>query len=258
MSLDAAKLENVRELAGGIVQARCPACAEDGHDRTGEHLRIYPDGRFGCCVHPKDKEHRKRIFALAGRKLHRSSPGTFTVRIKTSAAGTTAKSVKAALVISSLPAPSAEPRHGGQSPAPASTGDGLGTLGTPETELENGVRGVRAVSPDDSRTPRTGISELRTRARVDSTGHIDIGGDFQEKLKDWESGVRGVRSVVEAVAGERLPYLTPGGTLVIPFDSPERYHWWKPDGERLTVAETLAEVRAGLANEERMKHAVTV
>jgi len=29
-----------------------------------------------------------------------------------------------------------------------------------------------------------------------------------------------------SAAGEHLPYLTPGGTLVIPFDSPERYHWW--------------------------------
>ena len=74
MSLDVAKLEKVRELAGGLVQARCPACAEGGHDRTGEHLRIYPDGRFGCCVHPKDGEHRKRIWALAGVR----QPGTIS------------------------------------------------------------------------------------------------------------------------------------------------------------------------------------
>ena len=44
-------------------------------------------------------------------------------------------------------------------------------------------------------------------------------------------------------SSEKLPYLTPGGTLVIPFDSPERYHWWKPDGERLSVAETMQEVK---------------
>jgi hypothetical protein len=50
----------------------------------------------------------------------------------------------------------------------------------------------------------------------------------------------------------RLPYLTPGGDLSIPFDSPERYHWWKLDGERLTVAEIMIEVR------ERMKNAVTI
>jgi hypothetical protein len=44
------------------------------------------------------------------------------------------------------------------------------------------------------------------------------------------------------VAGERLPYLRPDGTLCIPFDSPERYHWWKAGGQDLDV--TLAEVRA--------------
>src|SRR5688572_12334123 len=66
MSLDQSKLEKVRRFGNGSVQARCPACAEAGNDRTGNHLRIYPDGRFGCCVNPGDRQHRKRIFALAG------------------------------------------------------------------------------------------------------------------------------------------------------------------------------------------------
>ena len=96
MSLDTAKLEKVRELAGGIVQARCPACAEGGGDRKGEHLRIYPDGRYGCCVHPKDGEHRKRVFALAGVR----KPGTFTLRIKTPPALPAGRSVKAVLTAS--------------------------------------------------------------------------------------------------------------------------------------------------------------
>jgi hypothetical protein len=46
----------------------------------------------------------------------------------------------------------------------------------------------------------------------------------------------------------RLPFLTADGTLSIPFDSPERYHWWKPDGERLTVAEILQEVKRRIAD----------
>lgn len=96
MSLDVAKLEKVRELAGGIVQARCPACAEGGGDRKGEHLRIYPDGRYGCCVHPKDGEHRKRIFALAGVR----KPGTFALRLKTPPTMTAALSVRAVLTAS--------------------------------------------------------------------------------------------------------------------------------------------------------------
>jgi hypothetical protein len=234
MSLDAAKLEKARELAGGIVQARCPACAEGGGDRKGEHLRVYPDGRYGCCVHPKDGEHRKRIFALAGIR----KAGTFTLRLKTPPALPTARSVKAAL-----------------------TAFSSGTLGTPKTESENGVPSVPTPPSPVSGTLGTGNSELRARARVDSpTAHIDIGEDFDGELKDTESAVPSVPSVPgvgvaepPSAAGEHLPYLTPGGTLVIPFDSPERYHWWKPPhDQRLRVKQTLAEVK------ERMKHAVTV
>ena len=69
MSLDISKLENVRKRGGKVI-ARCPACAEAGHDQKGEHLVINADGRFGCVVYPGDsadaKEHRKRIFALCG------------------------------------------------------------------------------------------------------------------------------------------------------------------------------------------------
>jgi hypothetical protein len=50
--------------------ARCPACAEIGHDQTRNHLIIQADGRFGCVVYPGDspnaRAQRKRIFALCG------------------------------------------------------------------------------------------------------------------------------------------------------------------------------------------------
>lgn len=241
MSLDVAKLKKVRELAGGIIQAQCPACAEGGGDRKGQHLRIYPDGRYGCCVHPKDGEHRKRIFALAGER----KPGTFSVRLKTPPALSAVRSVKAAL-----------------------TEFGAGTPGTGKTESKSGVPSVPTSPAGNSGTLGTGNSELRARTRGDSPGtHIDIGGDCQEKLKDCESGVPNVPTAVSAEPpsaapcggpSERLPYLTPGGSLVIPFDSPERYHWWKPPHEeRLSPEETLKEVRAGLATKERMKRAAT-
>jgi len=42
----------------------------------------------------------------------------------------------------------------------------------------------------------------------------------------------------------RLPYLTPGGDLVIPFDSDPKYHWWK-GGQ--SVASTRAEALARMA-----------
>ena len=224
MSLDVAKLEKVRELAGGVVQARCPACAEGGNDRSGEHLRIYPDGKFGCCVHPKDGEHRKRIWALAGRKLRLSPAASVSLRLKHSGGAVVGQSVKTVLSVRT-------PR-------------------TPKTNSEIGVPAVPTTPVDDSRTPRTGIVKSRARAREDSsTPNIDT-GDFLVRLEDLGSGVRAVRPVLPpVVAGERLPFLTAGGDLSIPFDSPERYHWWK-GGQ--SVAETLHEVK------ERMKNAITV
>jgi hypothetical protein len=71
MSLDTCKLENVR-IRTDRIMARCPACAESGHDRSGEHLIIDAEGRFACVVYPGDspdaKKHRKRIFALCGNR----------------------------------------------------------------------------------------------------------------------------------------------------------------------------------------------
>ena len=65
--LDETRLETVRDRAGKMI-ARCPACFEEGHDKTGNHLLIRPDGRFTCIQFPGDegKEHRKRIFELVG------------------------------------------------------------------------------------------------------------------------------------------------------------------------------------------------
>ena len=227
MSLDVAKLEKVRELAGGIVQARCPACAEGGNDRSGEHLRIYPDGKFGCCVHPKDSDHRKRIWALVGRKLRLSPAASVSLRLKHSGGSAVSQSVKAGL-----------------------TAFDRGTLGTGKSELENGVPAVPNVLVADFGTLGTGNVKSRAHARVDSTtANIDR-QDFHEKLEDLVYPVPSVP--VAAPCGEpplRLPFLTAGGTLVIPFDSPERYHWWR-GGQ--SVAETLSEVRAALATNERM------
>ena len=229
MSLDVAKLEKVRELAGGMIQARCPACAEGGNDHSGEHLRIYPAGKFGCCVHPKDGEHRKRIWALAGVR----KPGIFNLRLKSPPALPAPMSVKAGL-----------------------TAFDRGTVGTEK----GGLVSPSAISaaPADLKTSESGtdgaaILKLRACARVDSTtANIDT-ADFLERERDFGSAVLAVPVVPPPpAAGERLPFLTAGGDLSIPFDSPERYHWWKPDGERLSVAETLAEVK------ERIKNAITV
>ena len=81
-----------------------------------------------------------------------------------------------------------------------------------------------------------------------------------EARPESAEGVRSVREEAAAVeppktaeAGVRMPFFDTDGTLRIPFNSPERYHWWKPPhDQRLRVKEIMAEVR------ERMKNAVAV
>ncbi len=186
MSLDLRKLEKRREVDGGFVQARCPACAEAGNDEAGEHLRIYPDGRYGCCVHPQDREHRKRIFALVGDK----APQSFTVKVAVNSSAAAAKSVTASLI-------------GFVSP----TGSTVLKAKTASSKVENPLG-----------TPGTAILNPCTNGREDK--------DSIQTCKDIVTGVPSVLNQKD----QRMPYLTPNGTLVIPFDCPARYHWWK-DGQ---------------------------
>ena len=66
MSFDWSKLENVRHRGVNTI-ARCPACAEQGNDRKGEHLFINANGQFGCVLYPgaNGHKHRQRIYQLA-------------------------------------------------------------------------------------------------------------------------------------------------------------------------------------------------
>ncbi|MFZ4779235.1 MAG: hypothetical protein ACOYM3_28055 [Terrimicrobiaceae bacterium] len=66
MALDITKLENVKPGFDGKVTARCPACAADGADAKGEHLVVFPGGKYGCVANEGDAPHSQRIYALAG------------------------------------------------------------------------------------------------------------------------------------------------------------------------------------------------
>lgn len=218
MSLDLGKLEMVKRLGNGTVQARCPACAAGGNDKAGQHLRIFPDGRFGCCVFPKDREHRKWIFELAGEK----APRVFKVWVAAAI-----PPVKEAKSIT------------------ASLGGFLRTARTGISESNSGA----ADSLEDLRTLRTPISQSRAYAREDN----ENSNNKAHTYKDWDSAVLSVLSgnqggeVQPAVESQvRLPFFTADGTLSIPFDSPERYHWWK-GGQ--SIAETRNEIT------ERMSYA---
>ena len=72
--LNRAKLQNIKRKSGGAIAARCPACAEEGHDRKGEHLIVFSDGKFGCVKHQGDNAHNRRIWQLVGDGKERITP----------------------------------------------------------------------------------------------------------------------------------------------------------------------------------------
>jgi hypothetical protein len=257
MSLDLNKLERVVELAEGVIRARCPACAESGSDRTGEHLRIYPDGKFGCCVFPRDREHRKRIFALVGERSRQA----IRVRVAVAKASGPVRSGILGLVGQVFGGPVPAYSTIGEPDAP----DGSNEVGQ-QFEQPDGTDGVNEVEPlsECDRTARTGEPEsdgdsfeegrtLRTPqlSICIAQQNLEGGEDNSTRYtrKDNRPSVRSVRQESQGLEPPksaddrpRMPFFTPGGSLSIPFDSPERYHWWK-HGPRLSIAETAAEAR---------------
>lgn len=79
MQINTDALENRVARDDGSVVARCPACAQAGHDKSGNHLIVYPDGKFGCVACPSDREHNREILRLVGQEGGRR---TYTIDIK--------------------------------------------------------------------------------------------------------------------------------------------------------------------------------
>ena len=79
MGLDLSRLEKVKRRGSSVI-ARCPACAENGNDRKGEHLLINDAGQFGCVLFPgqSGQQHRQRIFELVG--IKETSGKVFEIR----------------------------------------------------------------------------------------------------------------------------------------------------------------------------------
>lgn len=205
MSLDLTKLEKVRDLGNGGIQARCPACAEAGQDRKGEHLRIQADGRFGCCVYPQDRLHRKRIFALAGD----NQPRVIKVRVQRSKSPAAIKdSVLGRLgrVFQS------------QSSIAENKDDSVGTLGTPLNPYAY-----------ESENSKDSYSKL-----------IEFGESVPSVLSSPVEA-ESETAVPSVPSSERMPYLLPSGNVIIPFDCPPKYRWWAGGQSR---AETQAELKA--------------
>jgi hypothetical protein len=73
-ALDLGKLTNVKDH-GDKITAGCPACKARGADASGNHLVLFPDGRFGCVVN-SDKSHRAEVLRHAGTKRNGDKTGT--------------------------------------------------------------------------------------------------------------------------------------------------------------------------------------
>jgi len=233
MSLDRTKLEKVRDLANGGLQARCPACAEAGQDRKGEHLRISPQGKFGCCVFPGDSKHRSRIFALAGDH----EPKVIRVRV---ASAKTAEPVQLDL-LGRLGRVFGSPSEG-----QATVTVNLGTLGTPSYSLNDIKKEISISELVDNRSGVPSVPEVEVRHPL--CEQSETGVPSVPALPGCGSEVQ--PPAVHQPEAVGLPYLTPSGDLRIPFDAPERYHWWKPPHEqRLRVKEVLAELRERKEND---------
>ena len=292
MSLNLNKLEKVRHLANGGVEARCPACAEGGHDRKGEHLLIKPDGRFGCCANPKDSDHRKRIFALVGDSSPRS------IKVKVAGVRVAAPAVMSGVLgrlgrVFATPAKTATTSDASDGvievqPEAEEVSGVLGRLGRGKRSpsrvggISDASDGVNEVQPESAevRTLRTGsVNSIQDGQRESRTlrtpqypytlrekGEEDdlfieiqgvpVGASEASELVEpvplptgLKQGVRSVQEggaaveppleLVQGVRSVRMPYLTPGGVLGIPIESPERFHWWK-GGQSLE--QTRAEV----------------
>jgi hypothetical protein len=215
MALQFDLLENARTTGGGRIQARCPACAEGGGDTKAEHLVVYPDGRFGCCLHPGDKQHRKRIFALVGRK--KTIP-VITVR---PAPRTVRQSIRVEMTPMKLPAPLTKPDPDSEKPI----------LSVPEMKSGLGLPPVG--TPGTLGTPCLNTRGYSRKKSITYAPSIYGGTDLP------------VPSVPSVPNQSPKPYIDADGNLRIPFDSPERYHWWK--GGR-SITETLSEIQSAGAS----------
>lgn len=226
MSLDLNKLEKVRDAGNGAIQARCPACAEAGQDRKGEHLRIQPDGKFGCCVFPQDHLHRKRIFALAGD----NQPRIIRVRVQTAKKPAAIKNDVLGRLGRVFPSQS-KPVE----PEKMNSGS-VGTLGTAETK--------------SMESPESTLGTLGTPLNPHAYSD-EVSIDSHDKLIGFSQSVPSVpgnqvqsesESAVPSVPScERMPYLLPSGNVIIPFDCPPKYRWWAGGQSRF---ETQAELKA--------------
>lgn len=153
MALDQGKLENLSTVHNGARQARCLACAEVGHDKKGDHLRIFDNGAFGCAANPRDREHQRRIWELAGDREKRP----FKIKAH-EPSGRSSRSIKDALVDSG--------NYRAVTHAPTKSETDLETAAPSAPTSKNGALGAASSYPYASR------ARAYTHALVYSSGKL--------------------------------------------------------------------------------------
>lgn len=220
MSLDISKLENVKEKHSHI-RARCPACAEQGHDHKGNHLSIDEQGRFTCVLYPGEggKCHRKRIFELTGIKGHMK------------------KSIK-------IKVPKCKLNQNKTSLFTDSDNHNLGRLGR-----VNHTRGESAVICKNilGRLGRLFITPpyIDLKKNNNNKKEYEIAVPAVPNETEGDCHATPTKSIDETMNLDQTawppPYINKSGTLVIPFNSDPKYHWWN-GGQ--SIRDTLRELGA--------------
>lgn len=162
------------------------------------------------------------------------------------------KSIKAVLLNYKPPAPAPTPRKvtpPAESVTPNPARPKVNPRGVP-VQTDFALAAPRNLTPDSPRppvqgkfgTPGTPLSNPYAYAKV-----VGVKGDvsyvrYAYAHKELNSPVPAVQRCDDINSSpEALPFITPGGDLRIPFNSPERYHWWK-GGDRLTLEQIRAEI----------------
>jgi hypothetical protein len=172
MSLDLAKLENLIRKAGKTTAA-CPACREEGADKSGDHLVIFDNGRFGCAVNPKSRKHNQRIWWLAGDPASLPDGADFSEFTVSARSG---GGIKVKEKISFLRRPGT---HGTEENHSAKKNE-FGTAGTAKSDLCENF-GSNSVENRDSGTHGTAKSDL---------GRVNTNSDSIERQLRERSGCR--------------------------------------------------------------------
>ena len=88
------------------------------------------------------------------------------------------------------------------------------------------------------------LSVKGDRLRVESVSPLPP--EIRDSLKNRKQEILDYLVICKAPGNEHKPFLDGNNDLVIPFHSDPRFHWWKPEGMR--ISETKEEIRRNLVN----------